>query len=255
MSSDTAQLSIGMVMHARHQPLRTRFAYPIFTLLLPLSRLAEARLPLLGIDRWNLLSVMSRDHGARDGSPLEPWIRNLLARHDLACADGEIVLQTWPRLCGYVFNPVSFWYCHDRAGRLRAVLAEVNNTFGERHNYLVAHADRRPIEDRDELRAAKVFHVSPFFPARGEYRFRFSRRGAHLGVAIDYYENDVLQLSTRLTGRDAPLSTPRLLGALLRCPSLSVGVMWRIHWQALRLALRRVPFFSRPALPTTETTT
>jgi len=207
---------------------------------------------LLGVDRPGVFSLRSRDHGARNGAPLLPWIRDLLDRQGLVEADGEVVLQTMPRMFGFLFNPVSFWFCHDRQGGLRAVLAEVSNTFGEHHNYLVAHPDHRPITAGDELKACKVFHVSPFFPVRGEYRFRFSRQGGVVSTAIDYWEGGHCQLATRLSGREQPLTGRALLGWLARLPLMSFGVVLRIHWQALRLALRRVPFFRKPHPPTEE---
>jgi DUF1365 family protein len=238
-----ATVSLGAAMHERHAPVTNRFCYGLFTLCLPLSKLAEVKLAGLGINRFNLLAFQERDHGARDGSPLLPWIRDLLARHGLAdVADGEVMLQTLPRLFGYVFNPVSFWYCLDHDNRVRAVLAEVSNTFGGHHNYLVAHADGRAIENDDVLTARKVFHVSPFFPVRGEYRFRFSQRNGCVGVALDYYDGGIKMLTTRLTGRPLPLTSRNLFAAWMRCPVLTLGVVARIHWQALRLLVKRVPF-------------
>jgi DUF1365 family protein len=245
----------GAVMHERHVEAHNRFVYPTAFLRLPLSRLDALRVPLLGIERANVFSFRNRDHGARDGSPLLPWIRALLRDQGLAEAcDGEIVLQTMPRILGFVFNPVSFWFCHDREGALRVVLAEVNNTFGERHNYLVHHPDRRAIVAGDELRASKCFHVSPFFPVRGEYRFRFEQRGAVHAVAIDLWHVGELQLSTRLSGRAQALDGGAMRKWLARQPFMTLGVVARIHWQALRLALRRVRFFRKPAPPIEETT-
>lgn len=245
----------GAVMHERHVEAHNRFVYPTAFLRLPLSGLETLRAPLLGIERAHVFSLRNRDHGARDGSPLLPWIRRLLREQGLgeAC-DGEVVLQTMPRILGFVFNPVSFWFCHDRGGALRAVLAEVNNTFGERHNYLVHHPDLRPIAAGDELRASKCFHVSPFFPVRGEYRFRFEQRGAVHAVAIDLWHGGALQLATRLSGRAEALDGRALRKWLARQPFMTLGVVARIHWQALRLALRRVSFFRKPAPPLEETT-
>ena len=245
----------GAVMHERHVQAHNRFVYPSAFLRLPLGRLDQVRAPLLGIERANLFSFRSRDHGARDGSPLLPWIRALLNERGLAAAcDGEIVLQTMPRILGFVFNPVSFWFCHDHAGGLRAVLAEVNNTFGERHNYLLHHADLRPIGAGDELRASKRFHVSPFFPVRGEYRFRFEQRGAVHAVSIELWDGGERQLSTRLAGRAEAVGGASMAKWLARQPFMTLGVVARIHWQALRLALRRVSFFRKPAPPIEETT-
>ncbi len=245
----------GAVMHERHVQAHNRFVYPTAFLRLPLSRLDTLRVPLLGIERAGVFSFCNRDHGARDGSPLQPWIHALLRGQGLAeICDGEIVLQTMPRIFGFVFNPVSFWFCHDRAGVLRVVLAEVSNTFGERHNYLVHHPDQRPIVSGEELRATKCFHVSPFFPVRGEYRFRFEQRGAVHAVSIDLWDGDELQLSTRLSGRAEALDGRAMRKWLARQPFMTLGVVARIHWQALRLALRRVSFFRKPPPPIEETT-
>ncbi|MEN3110334.1 DUF1365 domain-containing protein [Uliginosibacterium paludis] len=245
----------GAVMHERHLPVNNRFSYALFMLCLPLSRLKESGNALLGIERWRLFSFFNRDHGARDGSPLEPWIRAILQRHGLAAAcNGDVLLQTLPRLFGFVFNPVSFWYCLDEEGRVRAVLAEVNNTFGEHHNYLICHEDHREIRAGDELRARKVFHVSPFYPVRGEYRFRFSTHGSHLAVAIDYLDGGLLQLATRVSGRHEVLSAGSLLRAWIGCPLLTFGVVARINLQALRLVLRRVTIFRKPSPPVQERT-
>ena len=245
----------GAVMHERHVQAHNRFIYPSAFLRLPLSRLDTLRVPLLGIERASVFSFRNRDHGARDGSALLPWIHALLRAQGLAeICDGEIVLQTMPRIFGFVFNPVSFWFCHDRAGALRVVLAEVSNTFGERHNYLVHHPDQRPIVAGDELRATKCFHVSPFFPVRGEYRFRFEQRGAVHAVSIDLWDGDELQLSTRLSGRAEALDGRAMRKWLARQPFMTLGVVARIHRQALRLALRRVSFFRKPPPPIEETT-
>ena len=250
-----SEACFGAVTHERLAPVRNRFTYPLACLRLPLSRLDDVKVPLLGIDRWAMFSFRSRDHGPRDGSPLLPWIRDLLARHGLAgCTDGEVVLQTMPRQFGYVFNPVSFWFCHDSSGRLRAVLAEVSNTFGEHHNYLVHHDDGRPIGRHDVLRARKVFHVSPFFDVRGEYRFGFGERDDLRFVTIDYWADGALQLSTRIGGRAVELDGRAMARWLVRSPFMTLGVVARIHWQALRLWIKRVRFFRKPALPLEETT-
>ncbi len=244
----------GSVLHVRHLPVRHRFVYPMFFLRLPLSRLDSLGGALLGIDRPRPMSLQRRDHGPRNGEPLLPWIRDLLRSEGLDYVDGEVVLQTLPRILGYVFNPVSFWFCHDRGGVLRAVLCEVSNTFGEHHNYLVVHEDGRPIAATDTIRARKVFHVSPFFPVRGEYRFRFGTASGRSSAAIDYHEEGRRLLTTRLTGQVQPLTAAALTRALLRFPLQTFGVVARIHWQALRLWLKRVPFFRKPEPPLQEIT-
>jgi DUF1365 family protein len=205
------------------------------------------------VDRWNLFSLYRRDHGPRDGSALEPWIRGMLAREGLHRADGAIWLQTFPRMLGYVFNPVSFWFCHDRAGRLRAVLCEVSNTFGEHHNYLLAHPDQRPIAAEDLLSARKVFHVSPFCAVEGHYRFRFDPDPGGCVVRIDHDDPHGPLLATAIRGRGEALGTRRLVRAFLCYPLQTLAVTARIHWQAPRLWSKRIPLFARPVPPAQET--
>lgn len=261
----TPTLCIGDVMHARTRPKRNVFHYPIFYLRLPLSRLSSLAVKGLTINQRGLCQIMNRDHGPRDGSDLLVWARGLLAQHGLqeATQGGEIMLQTMPRLLGYLFNPVSFYFCHDRDARLRAVICEVSNTFGERHNYLVAHADHRPIEADDRIHAQKMFHVSPFFPLGGDYEFRFGGTPQSPVAMINYTATSATDgttgngrygLRTWLRGQASPLNAAALRAAILRFPLLTFGVIARIHWQALRLWIRKVTFFSKPTLPLKETT-
>ena len=249
------ELCVGQVMHHRFMPAQNRFVYPVFFLRLPLAGLESLRVPLLGINRFNLLKIDFRDYGRRDGSHPLAWVREVLARQGLAqIADGEVVLHTFPRVLGYVFNPVSFWFCHDAQGGLRAVLAEVSNTFGERHNYIVAHPDGRLIGSEETLTAQKVFHVSPFFPVSGEYRFRFVLREDVRHASIGYHDHGERVLATSVSGRARALDGRALAGAVLRFPLLTLGVIARIHWQALRLWRLRVPFFRKPEPPLEEST-
>lgn len=234
------QLFLGHVMHRRLRPVVNAFVYPVFYVQLPVRDLAAGNCGIFGVDRSNLLSFRSRDHGARDGSPLLPWIQALLREHGLA-DDGEIMLQTFPRVCGLLFNPVSFWFCHNRAGELIAVLAEVNNTFGGRHNYLL-HRAGAALRDGEELRAAKLFHVSPFNEIAGGYRFRFHLDRPIPLARIDYDDADGELLLTAISGKAQAWTARALLGAFLRMPLLTAGVVFRIHWQALKLWLKGVPF-------------
>jgi uncharacterized protein len=238
------QLFLGNVMHRRLRPADNTFVYPVFYCQLPVNDLAAANGPLFAVDRWQVLSLRSADHGPRDGSPLLPWIRQVLADRGLP-NDGEIRLQCFPRLLGYVFNPVSFWFCHDRAGQLIAVLAEVNNTFGGHHNYLLHHPDGSPIVDGEVMSSSKVFHVSPFCEVVGSYRFRFRLSGTHQVVHIDYADGEGDLLLTAIAGKATGWGSARQLSALLRMPFLTFGVIARIHWQALRLWLKGVPFHGK----------
>nr|WP_199068523.1 DUF1365 domain-containing protein [Chromobacterium sp. ASV5] len=243
-----AYLLQGQVMHHRLRPARNRFLYPVFCLRLKLSALDTLSGFWFGVDRWRPLSLRSRDYGPRDGSPLLPWIRRHLRDAGLA-DDGEVWLQTFPRVFGYAFNPVSFWYCHRGDGRLIAMLAEVNSTFGERHCYLLSRADGGEITASCQLACRKLLHVSPFCRVEGHYRFRFVERPGRALVRIDYHDPAGVLLHAAISGRIRPLSPGVAAAALLRQPLLTLGVVARIHWQALRLWLKRVPFFRKPSPP------
>ncbi len=234
------QLFFGHVMHRRLRPAVNAFVYPVFYVQLPVRDLASANCAIFAVDRKNLLSFRSKDHGPRDGSPLLPWIENLLRQHGLP-SDGAIMLQTFPRVLGYVFNPVSFWFCHDRAGQTIAILAEVNNTFGGSYSYLL-HRDGQALRDGDEMTANKIFHVSPFNEVEGGYRFRFQRDRAVQLARIDYDDAEGELLLTSISGKAQAWSVSALLTAFLKMPFLTLGVISRIHWQALKLWLKGVPF-------------
>jgi DUF1365 family protein len=240
----------GEVAHRRARPARNAFTYPAFCLRLPLSQLATLERRGIARNRRGLVSFHDRDHGPCDGTPLEPWIRSVLAAEGVA-ADGEIVLHAFPRMLGYVFNPVSFWVCHDRAGGVRAVLCEVRNTFGERHLYLLADAQGGPLASGQTLTARKAFHVSPFCAVRGRYAFRFHFAAERWLARIDYFDDDgaVPLLETWFSGCAAPVTPASTRGLAWRYPFLTAAVVARIHWQAVRLWMRRVPYFAKPAAP------
>lgn len=235
------KLFLGHVMHRRLRPVVNAFVYPVFYMQLPIRDLLAANCAIFSVDRGNLLSFRQKDHGPRDGSPLLPWIQAQLRQRGLP-DDGEITLQCFPRLCGFVFNPVSFWYCHNADGALIAVLAEVNNTFGGHHSYLLHNPDASPLSDGQELKTAKEFHVSPFNEIEGGYRFRFHLARPVPLARIDYDDADGELLLTSISGKPRAWSTRALLGAVLKMPFLTAGVIFRIHWQALKLWLKGVPF-------------
>ena len=252
----TLALIHGEITHRRRRPRANAFTYPAFCLRLPLSQLDA--LPALGIahNARGLVSFHDRDHGAGDGASLEPWIRALLDAEGIK-AEGEVVLYAFPRMLGYVFNPVSFWVCHDAAGAVRAVLCAVRNTFGERHNYLVAAPDGRPLASGAICRARKVFHVSPFCEVKGGYRFRFGFGAERWLARIDYFDDEDKSeplLETWISGEAASVDPHAVRGLWWRYRFFTAAVIARIHWQALKLAVMRVPFFAKPAPPREETT-
>ena len=246
-SAPHVEIGFGRVMHARLHPVGNRFDYPVYFLRLPMH--APDRLRGFGFarNRFALLAFHDADHG--DGGPDSlAWARGLLRQHGLV-ADGAIWLTTFPRVLGYAFKPVSFWHCHRADGRLAAVVAEVNNTFGERHVYLLRSDDADA-----ELVADKAFHVSPFFPVRGHYRFRFQIGDGFFRSRIDYDDGDGDALRTAWWGRTQALTPHAVLRAFFAYPLMTWGVIARIHWQALRLWAKRVPFFRKPPAPLNEVT-
>lgn len=250
----SANLFFGSVMHERVTPVSNRFRYPVFFIQVRLSALEALGGPLFSIDRWNVFSLRRRDYGARDGGDLQSWMRELLTREGLGDVDGEIILQTFPRVLGYVFNPVSFWLCQDRQGILRAVLAEVNNTFGEHHVYLLSKRDNVPITGADWLETDKRFHVSPFLKIDGRYRFRFTVDAKASVIRIDHSNANGDLLRTSIAGQARPLNTRSLVYAFVRYPWMTVGVMLRILWQALKLWAKGVAWYRKPAPPTQDLT-
>jgi DUF1365 family protein len=242
-------LMSGRVMHERLRPVRNRFVYPVFCVRLNLARLMTTERWWLRINRFGPLSLYLRDYGPCDGSDLRVWLLNLLAQSGIAI-DGDIWLQTFPRVFGFAFNPVSFWYCHDRTGGLRALLAEVRNTFGARHCYLLHPADNAPIGSATVLPCQKVLHVSPFCRVEGHYMFRVRESERGSSIAIDYHDPQGLVIRTAIALRKQPLTGASAMRALVRQPWLTLAVVARIHWQAIRLWIRRTPYHgSNPAPP------
>ena len=238
------------VFHARTQPRANKFRYGAFYIVAPVDELSQPRrIGLFSIDRANVFGLRTRDYG--DGiAPPAVWIRKILSSWHLEEVDGEIRLMTLPRIFGYAFNPVSFWLCHDRNGGLRAVLAEVSNTFGERHSYLCFHDGHRVIVPDDVLTSHKVFHVSPFMSMEGEYRFRFSVEQDRVAVAIDLMKGGQVVLKTSVAGRVSPLTSTRLLWAVLANPLYPLKVIGLIHYQAVKLFLKGIRHFRKPEPPT-----
>lgn len=243
MDLATPRILTGKVMHKRLFPKVNAFTYGIYNIVMPLAHLNDAA---IAIDRPAPLSFYRRDHGSRQNVDLQGWVHERLETQNIH-ADGEIVLMTLPRVLGYVFNPVSFWFCHDRDGSLRAVLCEVNNTFGETHSYICAHPDHRPIMDEDWMSGEKLFHVSPFLPREGHYRFRFALKGDAIGIWIDHYAVDGrLQLATAITGQTEKMTKAALSRVFWRYPLVTVKAIMLIHWQAFRLLFKGIRYISKP---------
>ncbi|MEO5695844.1 MAG: DUF1365 domain-containing protein [Burkholderiaceae bacterium] len=261
--ANRALLGIGEVRHARMRPVHHAFAYPTYFLMLPMRSLRAQGCNDLPRNRFGLISFYDRDHGDGRADSLD-WLDDLLLREDIRDAHGEVWLHCYPRVLGYTFKPVSFWYCHRADASLAAVVVEVNNTFGERHCYLLSGND---LAFGREMRAVKAFHVSPFCAVSGSYRFRFMQRlparpdGRDPGDAsspiartlarIDHHDEHGPVLHTSVSGQLRPLTGARLRAAFFGMPLMTLGVMARIHWQAWKLWRKRVPFLRKPPPPAT----
>jgi len=255
-----AKINFGVVQHRRFRPAQNAFAYGVFTLSIPMRSRKQAPQILsnhgVSDNRAGLFSFYDRDHGLGGNCALE-WIEKILEQNHISHVDGEIWLQTFPRIMGYVFNPVSFWLCTRSNGEVQAVLAEVNNTFGERHCYLLFKDSGEPLRSGETMQSQKVFHVSPFCSVSGEYHFRFlfpndSESKQHSLYRIELHEDGQPLINTSISGEARELSRKMLYVAFLRYPLMSLGVIFRIHWQALQLWLKGVPFHSKPKPPEFE---
>ena len=238
------------VIHARRGPIRHEFRYVTdYLLLSPETAKGPA---LFSRQRFNLLAVRDRDHGgARGAGSGAAWARAQLAGAGLAIGpDITLALLTQPRVLGHWFTPVSFWMAL-RGDDLLAVIAEVNNTFGQRHSYLCRHEDFAPIAPADTIRARKIFHVSPFQDVEGEYRFHFAAGPDRIAIRIAHVDGEN-GLDAAMTGPLVPLTNLGALVAGLRRPGGGLRVLALIHWHAARLALKGARYRRLPAPPEQE---
>ncbi len=234
------------VTHVRFSPRRYVLSHRVWYLRLPLRELDHLDRPFLRRNRFGLFSLHDRDYGDKS-EDLHDWIRHAFAAVGASVpANSNVALLTLPRVIGFGFNPVSFWLCHNAAGALIAVLAEVSNTFGERHCYLCRKEDGSAIGREDEIEARKVFYVSPFMPIDGIYKFRFIEGRDRLVIRVDLHRESRRVLSATIAGTLAPLSSAALLSRFLRCPFPTFQVVALIHFHAARLFLKGFRHFAKP---------
>lgn len=247
--TEVAEHIRGTTFHGRRGETQNAFRYSVDYVLVD-AETKQKGPRLFARNRSGLFALQDRDHGGGPGEGRGPnWVRDVL--QDVPFRVGRIELLAQPRVFGHVFNPVSFWLTRDGDGALRAVIAEVTNTYRDRHSYLCHNKDFAPITRSDVLTSQKIFHVSPFQPVEGGYQFRFDITDQRIGIWIDYTTGNGGLLAT-LTGKRAPLTNRSILGAMLRRPFGSRRVLALIHWQALKLWWKGVAFQSRPEPPVEE---
>ncbi|WP_275782463.1 DUF1365 domain-containing protein [Pararhizobium gei] len=249
--ADAAAIYAGKVMHQRMKPVGHRFSYEVFSLLIDLDRLADAdsQSRLFSVNRRNLLSFYEADHTGAVNVSLRGYANELLEGAGLATTASRILLVCYPRILGFVFNPLAVYYAYDDRGQLLALIYEVRNTFGERHTYVC------PIEDGELSDAGvrqdcdKVFHVSPFIPMAMRYNFRMLPPGEDIRWRILETDAEGPLLAAVFSGRKLPLTTAGILRLVARIPHLTIKILAGIHWEALKLWLKGVRFIARPPAP------
>jgi len=237
----------GVVAHRRLRPAAHGFSYRVFSMLLDIDRLDEASGALRFFSRnsFNLFSFFDRDHGGDDGGMLSARIRAMLWGAGFF-GDGRILLLCYPRILGYVFNPLAIYYCHTADGRLEAIIYEVRNTFGEMHSYLIAVDGDAP---RIRQAAEKAFYVSPFMDMDQRYAFDLNRPGEALSVGIRNFDTDGLVFTASFKGARRAMTDRALVGAFFRYPLMTLKVFIAIHWEAARLFAKGLRLRKRPAAP------
>lgn len=240
----------GQTFHGRKGGIDNAFRYSVDFVLLDAER--DVPLPrLFARNHAGFCALHDCDHGGAPGQGRGAvWAREVLQAHQVR-ADGALLLLAQPRMLGHVFNPVSFWLAHNSDGALVAVIAEVSNTFGDRHSYLCAKPDGSVITPQDHLTATKIFHVSPFQDIAGGYVFRFDIRDDKIGIWIDL-SDDKNGLIATLTGPRRPLTNRGILRSALRRPFGARRVLALIHWQAIKLWWKGARYRPRPEPPTRD---
>ena len=245
-----SSIYVGTVSHTRRRP-RHRFTYRVWYLLLDLDELPvlDRRVAGFTVDRPGPISFWSRDHGPRDGSELRPWADRLLREAGVELDGGPIRILAFPRIFGYVFNPLSIWFCFDLDRRLRALIYEVSNTFGEDHAYVVPLAEPASSGERVRTRFDKELFVSPFIDMDARYDFTTRVPDERATVAVRETVGAERILDASITTRRVPLSGPTLARVSFTHPLVTLKVIAGIHWQALRLWRAGAPYRRRGAPP------
>lgn len=244
---------VGDVFHERHRPFVHRLKYRVFSFCVDLDDLPRLSktLRFFSFNRWNITAIMNKDHGKRDGSDLRPWILKAAKDKNIDLPDnGKIFMLCFPRLWGYVFTPLTIFFCYDNNYNLKATLYQVKNTFGEQHGYMLAVDD--PAKDVHTQDTTKIFHVSPFIEMDCTYKFRFRQPDDRLDIGIHQFTKDGKILTATWNGQRLGITDRTILKMVLRHPLMTFKVIVGIHIEALKLVIKGTKYIRKPAAPSKD---
>ena len=234
----------GTVIHKRFKPKIHTFNYKVFSLLLDLSEidLLHKTLKIFSYNKFNIVSFFNKDHGPRDGSSLQKWVIDNLKKNNIECNDIQIKLLCYPRIFGYVFNPLSVFYVYDKNSSLISILYEVKNTFGEQHTYIFKTKKNQNLIQHV---CKKRFHVSPFIPINCVYFFRLLKPGNKISVIIDVQDPEGKILYTSQDGIKSELNNYNLMRSYLKHQLMTFKIIIAIHFEAFKLWTKGIKFIKK----------
>ena len=233
----------GTVVHKRFKPRIHFFRYKVFSLLIDLSELStlDKKINFFSYNRFNLISFFDKDHGERDGTSLIEWVKKNLRENNIDAEEIKIKLLCYPRILGYVFNPLSVFYIYDNDEKLISILYEVKNTFGEQHTYIFKIENDNLLQHNCE----KKFHVSPFIEMNCNYFFRILKPSEKISVIIDQYQSNEKILFASQDGKRADLTSAELMKSYLKHPLMTFKIISAIHFEAFKLWTKGIKFIKK----------
>lgn len=246
-----SKIYIGETWHLRQQPRQHEFTYPLYFLSIDLSELdsLNKKLRLFGYNRRSLFSLLDRDYIDPSEQPIRIKLQKLLAARNITIGTGVVKLITTPRFLGYTFNPVNYYVCFSESGTLQALIAEVNNTFGERHHYVLTEYEQAGNPSFIRFVFPKSFYVSPFLDVEGEYEILLNTDSDRFDIRVNISKNNRAIFSSRLSGSPVDLSSRTLISTALTFPLCAWLPMFRIHYQAFKLfCFKKISVVSKPEL-------
>ena len=239
----TSSIYNGTVIHKRFKPKVHFFKYKVFSLLIDLSELnvLEKKINFFSHNSFNLISFFDKDHGERDGSSLIDWVKKNLKENNITFEDIKIKLLCYPRILGYVFNPLSVFYVYDKKDDLISILYEVKNTFGEQHTYIFKVKNNNILQHS----CSKKFHVSPFIEMNCNYFFKILKPGEKISVIIDQYQSNEKLLYASQDGNRGDFTNTELIKSYLKHPLMTFKIISAIHFEAFKLWAKGIRFIKK----------